>query len=296
MRISSFVNYLTFEKRCSPHTLAAYQSDLQQFFRFLELQYGVEKLDEVESLHLRSWLASLVESKVKAKTINRKISALKSFFLFEHRNGNLLDNPVQYIHALKLPSRLPLYITETEAAALLEPHRFPEGMEGSRDRLILELLYGCGLRRAELIDLKWDHVDFARKVIRVRGKGQKERIIPLSQVLAKDILAYKDILKNKIGSLPTEYLFFTKSYTKLYPKFVYNLVNKYLSMASTISKKSPHVLRHSFATHLTNRGADLNAVKALLGHSSLAATQIYTHNNIEKLKEIYSKSHPKSGE
>jgi integrase/recombinase XerC len=296
MRISSFINYLTYEKRCSVHTVAAYSTDLRQFIDFLKKHYGLEEIKGVEGIHLRSWLAHLVEQKAKPKTANRKISAVKAFFSFEYRNGGIDSDPLQYISSLKLPSRLPQYLSEKEAKEMLAPQQFSDSFEGMRDRLMISLLYGCGLRRAELIDLEWNNIDVGRRIVKVMGKGRKERIIPISQDLAKDILAYKDSAKNKIGELPIPNLFFTKSYTKLYPKFVYNLVHKYMSMVSTISKRSPHVLRHSFATHLTNNGADLNAVKTLLGHSSLAATQIYTHNNIEKLKDIYSKSHPKSGE
>lgn len=274
----------------------AYEEDLHQFFTFLHEQFNMPEpaLAEIVPPFVRSWLASLKEAKNSAKTINRKISSLKSFFKYYLRTGKLEQSPMTTIVSPKIPKRLPVYVEQKDTYTLFQHVEFPDTWQGKTDRLILAVFYNTGMRLSELVNLKESQVNTAANTIKVLGKGNKERIIPVSAVLIKDINEYLT-QKNGILELPDRvYLLVNEKGRKLYPRYVYGAVKKYLSVVTTIDKKSPHVLRHTFATHLTNNGADLNAVKELLGHSSLAATQIYTHNTIEKLKDIYKKAHPKA--
>ncbi len=295
MRISSFINYLSFEKRYSSNTIEAYSRDLNFFFQYLDAQYEFNDPLSVEKIHVRSWIAHMIEKKLTARSVNRKLSVIRSYYKFFQRSGEIKINPTTGIAAMKTPKRLPSFVKEEEAAHLLRLDVFSEDFEGQRDALILSILYNCGLRRDELINLKEGDIDESAGQIRVTGKGNKRRIIPVSRKLIDQVNRYKFVKSEEMKYSISEYLFISKKGTKLYPKFVYNLVHKYLSMVTTIEKRSPHILRHTFATHLSNNGADLNAIKELLGHSSLAATQIYTHNSIERLKEVYNLSHPKSG-
>jgi integrase/recombinase XerC len=293
--INNFLSYLQFEKRYSSHTIMAYEEDLQQFFTYLHEQFNMSgpALTEIAPSFIRSWLASLKEAKNSAKTINRKISSLKSFFKYHLRTGQLEQSPMTTIVSPKIPKRLPVYVEQKDTNTLFQHVEFPDDWNGKTDRLILSVFYNTGMRLSELVNLKESQVNAAANTIKVLGKGNKERVIPVSAVLIREINEYIAV-KNTLDSPDRLYLLVNDKGRKLYPKYVYLAVKKYLSLVTTLDKKSPHVLRHTFATHLTNNGADLNAVKELLGHSSLAATQIYTHNTIEKLKDIYKKAHPKA--
>jgi len=289
-----FIDYLSFQKRYSPHTIVAYQNDLLSFFDFLAIQYGELQLPEIKPTFIKSWLADLKNNKMESKTINRKISSLKSFFKYQLKQGNIETSPMTTIISPKIKKRLPQYVEEKDTTTLFEHVEFPATWIGQTERLVLELFYSTGMRQAELVMLKELQLDAGNGNIKVIGKGNKERILPISRSIITSMqqyLADKRRLFEKFDSL---YFFINSKGKKLYPKLVYNMVHKYLKLVTTIDKKSPHVLRHTFATHLMNNGADLNAVKELLGHSSLAATQIYTHNSIEKLKDIHKKAHPKA--
>lgn len=292
--IQEFLNYLTFQKRYSRHTIIAYQNDLTAFFDFIFLHYQIKALKEISSPIVRSWLASLKENKAASKTVNRKISSLKSFFKYQLKNGNIELSPMTSTSALKVSRRLPSFIDEKDIHTLLTQEDFPVSWEGSLHFLILEILYQTGIRLSELINLKEQHVDKIANTIKVLGKGNKERLIPVNNQLLTLIDNYIAEKRMQFPDSAANCLLINKKGKKLYPKYVYNMVRLYLGKVSTNERKSPHTLRHSFATHLTNHGAPINAIKELLGHSSLAATQIYTHNTIEKLKEVYKQAHPKS--
>lgn len=294
--IQTFVNYLKFEKRYSVHTIRSYQDDLQQFFDYLEnaLSTPAPALSDIPAAFVRSWLASLKENKVTAKTINRKISSLKSFFKYFMRTGQLEQTPMTNITAPKIGKRLPVYVEQKDVYTLFEHVEFPDSWQGLTDKLLLAIFYHTGMRLSELVNLKESQVNSAGRSLKVLGKGNKERVIPVSEQLIVAINSYMKAKRALTDNADTTVLLVSDKGKKLYAKYVYLAVKKYLAVVTTIDKKSPHVLRHTFATHLTNNGADLNAVKELLGHSSLAATQIYTHNTIEKLKEVYQKAHPKA--
>lgn len=291
--IQSFINYLKFQKRYSQHTVISYQTDLDSFFSFLQQQYGNMELADIKTVYIRSWLAGLKQQGLEAKSINRKISTLKSFFKYLLRQQLIKASPMVAIISLKTNKRLPQFVNEKDMQVLLQHVEFPDTWDGRTGKLIIELLYNTGIRQAELIGLKEMYVSKNNSTIKVLGKGNKERIIPVSNQLMDCIQEYLTA-KKKYKEVDTGYLLLLKNGKKLYPRYVYNVVNRYLNLITTIDKKSPHVLRHTFATHLMDGGADLNAVKELLGHSSLAATQIYTHNTIEKLKDIHKKAHPKA--
>jgi integrase/recombinase XerC len=292
--VQYFIDYLKFQKRYSQHTIISYQTDLGAFFDFMEITFGEIALADIKPALVRSWLACLKESGIEAKSINRKISTLKSFFKYQLKEQTVAVSPMATIISPKIKKRLPQFVEKAHTDTLFNYVEFPDDWPGKTDKLLLQLLYATGIRQAELISIKENQIDSYKKVIKVLGKGNKERIIPVSDEL---IAAIKEYISNK-GKTFAQYdanvLLINEKGKKLYPKYVYNSVKKYLSKITTISKKSPHVLRHTFATHLMNNGADLNAVKELLGHSSLAATQIYTHNSIEKLKDIHKKAHPKA--
>lgn len=292
--ISSFLDYLTFQKRYSAHTILAYQNDLLTFFDFLEIEYGDLQLAEIKSPFIKSWLAHLKEQGLESKSINRKISSLKSFFKYQLRLGLLQTSPMAIISSAKVKKRLPQFVAERDVDVLFKHVEFPDNFMGATDRLLCILLYNTGMRRAELLHLREADVDACNSNIKVLGKGNKERILPIGNDLIQQIQQY--IAQKPVAARDTteRFLLVNEKGHPLYPKYVYNVVKKYLSLITTIDKKSPHIFRHSFATHLMNNGADINAVKELLGHSSLAATQIYTHNSIEKLKEIHKKAHPKA--
>ncbi|MEX0812430.1 MAG: tyrosine-type recombinase/integrase [Chitinophagales bacterium] len=293
MNLKRFLDYLKYEKRYSPHTLDAYRSDLEQFLLFLQQQYESPAIEELSHHHIRSWMVALIEGQKTAVSINRKLSSLKSYFRFAMREGLLKSNPAAKIQAPKQGKKLPTFVEEKQIAKLFDDIPFPEGYIGCRDKLILECFYALGLRRAELIALKESDFSLPQRTLRVTGKGRKERLLPFDQKLGESIENYL-LEKKAIFQSETPAFFVTEKAVPLYPKLVYQIVNKYLSLVTTLKKKSPHILRHTFATHLLNNGADINAIKELLGHSSLAATQVYTHNDIQKLKSIYKQAHPKA--
>lgn len=288
----SFLSYLKAEKRYSPHTITAYKGDLEQFFAFLDVQYELKNVLHVKHIHVRSWIVHMMENEVKSRSINRKISTLKSFFNFLKRRGKIRKNPMSKVISPKIPSRLPVFIPEKILIHSLKDDFLIEDFSLRRDLLVLELLYQTGMRRSELIELRTQDIDQKKQRIKVLGKGAKERLIPVGNALIGKIEKYMDFRSLEFED-PSEFLLLTNKGKKMYPKFVYLIVHKYLSGISTMEKRSPHVLRHSFATHLASNGAELNAIKELLGHANLSATQIYTHNSIEKLKRIYRNSHPK---
>jgi integrase/recombinase XerC len=285
-----FLDYLKFEKRYSTHTLTAYETDLQQFFTFIQDQFQLNNINELNSSFIRTWLASLKENELESKSINRKISTLKSFTKFLIRNNYLEKSPMTGIISPKISKRLPSFIEEDQLKTLFNYIEFSDSWKDQTQKMVLVLFYETGMRISELINLKINQLDFSNKQLKVLGKGNKERIIPLNHEVVM-------VLKEFINKNPTdnkEFVFVTEKGKKLNPRYVYAFVKKYLALITTVKKKSPHVLRHSFATHLMNNGAEINAVKELLGHSSLAATQVYTHNSIEKLKEVFKKAHPKA--
>jgi integrase/recombinase XerC len=290
IQIISFIEYLKFEKRSSQHTIVSYQNDLEQFFQFLQSQYETSELKSIKSTMVRSWLAELKGDEMTAKSINRKISTLKSFFKYYLKQGTLNVSPMVTIISPKISKRLPSFVEERHLDTLFNHVEFADNWEDKTKRIVMLLLYNTGMRLSELINLKESQIDYSYKQIKVLGKGNKERIIPISSELLNDIKTYT--MSKSIESAKN--VFVTSKGKPLQPRYVYGFVRDYLSLVTTIRKKSPHVLRHSFATHLMNAGAELNAVKELLGHSSLASTQIYTHNTIEKLKEVFTKAHPKA--
>jgi integrase/recombinase XerC len=293
--ISQFVTYLKVEKKFSPHTLSSYQGDLMALNIYLSNTYTVINLNEIENFHLRSWMAGLKESGMTASTVNRKLSAVKSMFKFLFRNKKVVHNPTLKLKSLKKPKNLP---------EIIPKHKFTDHIDWrdenwvvTRYRKLMGLtifyfIYHTGTRRSEVISLKIKDLDLANSIVKVTGKGNKERIIPLTPEI-KELLEKFVTVRNQI--IYNHDLFFVfESGKKLYPKWIYTEVKKRLSMLTTQQKKSPHVLRHSFATHLLDEGAELNAIKELLGHSSLSATQIYTSNSMEKLKSIHKSSHPRN--
>ena len=293
MFIDRFIRYLQFEKRFSPHTVTAYKNDLDQFSQFL-VSFQTELLN-VTHQHVRTWIVSLMDDGIEARTINRKISSLRSFYKFLQREDLIGNSPMIYVRAPKIPKRLPIVITEQKMDILLDAQDvFSNDFQGIRDRLIIELLYGTGMRLSELVNLSDHDINRYEQQIKVLGKRNKERIIPISKPLAKLVGDYQLQKLNQNFDNKSSALIVTNQGNKVYAKFIYITVNLVLSFISTHDKKSPHILRHSFATSLLNRGADLNAIKELLGHSSLAATQVYTHNSVEKLKSIYKQAHPKA--
>lgn len=290
--VQSFIDYLRFEKRYSAHTVRSYQDDLSQFTTYLQDQFSVQSIEEITATFIRSWLASLREMDISPRSINRKISTLKSFFKYHLRTGRLTQTPMTNIISPKSGKRLPSFVKEEDLGDLLKALAFPDDWKGLNARMLITLFYCTGMRLSELIQLKSQQVDRSKRSIKILGKGNKERIVPVSAELINLIEAY-ETEKGKLFGNTAEMLLVTEKGKRMYPKYAYLLVKQYLGEIKTLERKSPHVLRHSFATHLTNHGASLNAVKELLGHASLASTQVYTHNTIEKLKEVYKNAHPR---
>jgi len=293
--IQSFIDYLKFEKRYSAYTIRSYHDDLVQFFDFLDKQLGKLSLAEISSSFVRSWLASLKDDDVTARTINRKISTLKSFFKFQLKQGKIENTPMGNIISPKISKRLPVFIKEKDLADLTNAlNTNTEDWDSLNTKMLITIFYSTGMRLSELINLKEKQVDFSRKHLKILGKGNKERIVPAGVDLLTIIRDYINE-KRRIFEKTDDVLLVSSKGKKLYPKYAYNLVRGILTEeVKTLDKKSPHVLRHTFATHLMNNGANLDAVKELLGHASLASTQVYTHNTIEKLKNVYKKAHPKA--
>ncbi len=293
-QVQSFIDYLRFEKRYSQHTIISYKTDLDQFFYFLSFQYDSPSLSAIIPGFVRSWLAEMRNDEITAKSLNRKISSLKSFFKYLMKVDEIKQSPMTTIVSPKVGKRLPAFVAENDMENLKQYVEFPDTWKGQTDRLLLDLFYSTGIRLSELIGFSDSQLDVANGQIKVLGKGNKERIIPIAKDLANQLVGYIERKKQHFSSLPFSNFFINGKGRPLYPKYVYRVVKTNLSSVTTLQRKSPHVLRHTFATHLTNNGADLNAVKELLGHSSLAATQIYTHNTIDKLKDVYKKAHPKA--
>jgi len=292
--IQPFLDYIKFEKRYSSHTLLAYETDINSFFDFLQTTYGDTDIKSISLSYIRTWLASLKEQKITSRSINRKISSLRSFFKYHLKRGAINVTPMANVIAPKVEKRLPVFIKEKDTQKLLEVlNTNTEDWKSVNAKMLISLFYATGMRLSELINLKEKHIDSGLSQIKVLGKGNKERLLPVNKEIVAMINEYRK-LKLEIAEADQEVLLITEKGKRLYPKYAWLLVNQYLGEASSLDKKSPHVLRHSFATHLMNNGADLNAVKELLGHSSLAATQVYTHNTIEKLKDVYKKAHPKA--
>jgi len=294
MEFSSFLDYLKFEKKYSQKTIIAYKNDLKSFQLFNHNKFEQKDIKRVNYSQIRTWVVKLVADKISNGTINRKISSLNSYYKFLLKTGDIKINPLNEHKALKTKSTIQLPFSETEITNVLNPSNFDKSFEGYRDFLILELLYTTGMRRQELIDLKIQNIDYSNKRIKVLGKRSKERYIPLISSTIESIdtyLKYRDELKNLKGN---DKLFLTSKGKRIYDNLVYRITKKYFSGFSSKSKKSPHILRHSFATHLLNNGADLNSVKDLLGHTSLAATQVYTDRSIEEIKKVFKKTHPRN--
>jgi integrase/recombinase XerC len=292
--VQSFLDYLKFEKRYSYHTVIAYQQDLQQFFTYLNDQFPSTDISSITHHFIRSWLASLKEKGITSKSINRKLSSLKSFFKHQLRVGIITTSPMTLVVAPKIGKQLPVFVQEKDMANMFRYLPFPDTWKGTTDRLLLQVFYDTGMRSAELVALKETQLDFSKQLIKVLGKGNKERVIPINDKLVSALQSYCTAKKTQLLQANNKYVFVLENGKQLYPKYVYLAVHHYLSLVTTINKKSPHILRHTFATHLTHHGAAINAIKELLGHGSLASTQMYTHNNIEQLKEAYQKAHPKA--
>ena len=292
MGIKSFLQYLRYEKRFSPHTVLAYQNDLQQFFVYLKDLYETEDVSAITYSMVRSWIVDLMEKEISPRSVNRKITTLKTFYKFLLRQGKVHSNPMLKVQSPKTSKRLPVFIDEKQMELLFTQTDFGEGFEATRDRLMLEIFYATGMRLSELIGLQDSSIDTFQCQVKVFGKRNKERIIPFTKKLKDLIDVY---LKTRQDIISNSSVFFvTAKGKKLYPKIVYRMVTNRLGTVTTLDKKSPHILRHTFATHMLNRGADINSVKELLGHANLSATQVYTHNTIEKLKQVYKQAHPRA--
>jgi integrase/recombinase XerC len=291
--IDLFLRYLEFEKRLSKHTLIAYKTDLLQFNTFLKYTYETEDLSQANYGMIRSWVAQLVEEKNEPRSVNRKIASLRAFFKYLLRQGTLSKDPLLKIKVLKTQKRLPSFVREEEMNQLLDQFVFTDSFEGHRDKLIMELFYGSGMRLAELLQLSDKSINFKNRTLKVLGKRNKERVIPFSESLVQIIKDYQQARDKMLAKSEHALLIVTEDGKPAYRMMVQRIVRKYLSVTSS-DKKSPHVLRHTYATHLLNKGAEINAVKDLLGHSSLAATQVYTHNTMEKLKKTFEQAHPKA--
>ena len=288
----NYLSHLRSEKRYSDHTIAAYLKDIMQFLSFCTLN-GFDDI-VFDPKVIRLWIVELLESKQTPRTVNRKISLLRNYFRFLIREGKLISDPLVKVIKPKTSKRIPVFIEEKSLNNMLDIYDFGDDFQGVRNHLIIELLYQTGMRRGELVSLSMDSVDFSNGTIRVTGKRSKERIIPMCDNLGRLINEYF-LLRNSVFPDPGEKsMFLTNKGKPVYPKMIYRIVVEFLDLVTTLEKKSPHVLRHSFATHLLNRGAELNAIKELMGHANLSATQVYTHNTFEKLKKVYNKAHPRA--
>ncbi len=290
----TFLKYLQFEKRYSKHTLISYENDLVQFEKFCAASYQLQDILAAEHRHIRAWVVYLIGEKISATATNRKIASLRSFYKFALGREAIRTNPALKIQTLKTATKIPQFVQESNLAQLLDDFNFADNFEGCRDALIIEMLYGTGIRLSELLNMRHADINTYNAQIRVLGKGNKERVIPLHKKLINRITQYFSYKKESFPYKEEDIVLVTSTGKQAYAMLIYRIVQKYLNMFTTVHKRSPHVLRHSFATHLLNKGADLNAVKDLLGHSSLAATQVYTHNSLDKLKKVFDQAHPKA--
>lgn len=296
MFLERFIQYIKFEKRYSPHTVSAYQSDLDQFIHFLNHpDQTVSHPSEITHHQIRNWMVELMNQNLTARSVNRKIATLRKYFKFLVREEVITVNPASKINTPKIPKNLPVVVEDARLTQMLDNNDvFSDDFTGLRDKLVIELLFGTGIRLAELLGIKETDINTYEGTVKVLGKRNKQRIIPLNNELRELLLKYNDLKKSENFNNNSLTLIVTNKGANAYPKLIYLIVQKYLSYISTQSKRSPHVLRHTFATSLLNNGADLNAIKELLGHANLSATQIYTHNSVERLKSIYKQAHPKA--
>ncbi|QDO92526.1 tyrosine-type recombinase/integrase [Formosa sediminum] len=294
MSFMPFLDYLLLEKNYSALTVHAYKKDLQDCLNFIKTEYNQDSLQELNYSQIRRWIVGLVESGLSNRSVNRKVSALNTYYKFLLKVGDIQTNPLAKHKALKVKQSIQVPFSEKEMKTVLDDFPHHEDFEGLRNRLIIELFYSTGIRRIELVQLKLEDFNLSNKTLKVLGKRNKERLVPLLPSVIKVISLYLDVRKGVANGQDSSYMFLTKKGVKIYETLVYRIINNYFSLASTKVKKSPHILRHSFATHLLNQGADLNAVKELLGHSSLASTQVYTHNSIAELKKVYLNAHPRN--
>ena len=292
--VSSFLKYLEFEKRYSQHTLRSYRTDLEQFSNFIELDGAPLTFLEARHKHIRAWLIYLVQSGLSETSINRKIATLRSYYKYCLRHNLIETDPTSKVKMLKAGKPLPVFAKEAELTKALDHMVYQKGFKGLRDQVVMEFLYSTGARLSELINLSEDDFDIAQAQVKVLGKRNKQRIIPVPKFLIPLIVNYQVQKKNEFPNNYSPYLIVNNRGGQSYPMLIYRIVNRALKSVSSLERQSPHILRHTFATHLLNKGAELNAVKELLGHSSLAATQVYTHNSIERLKEVFNQSHPKA--
>jgi integrase/recombinase XerC len=300
MQKDKYIDYLRFERRYSAHTILAYHSDLDDFTKFLSLQYSITDLLQADHNLIRSWLIDLIDRKISPRSINRKLSTLKSFYRYCQKQDLIQNSPMLKVVAPRTSKQLPVFLTRDNLDELLRNVVFTADFEGCRDKMIITLFYATGIRRMELIEISNSDLDIEKGTLKVLGKRSKERIVPLGENVINMLIEYiaardEFLTENSLEMQNNSHsLFVTSKGVQLYPKLVYNIAHKYLSLIASNSKLSPHVLRHTFATHMLDDGADLNAIKEILGHSSLAATQVYTHNTIEKLKTIYKQAHPRA--
>ena len=294
MSIASFITYLSLEKKYSVNTTQAYEKDLLEFSEFYKVSFDRDDVDNVDYSIIRNWIISLVNAKISNRTINRKIASLKAYYKFLLKIEVITINPLAKHKALKTEKKVEIPFSENEMDQVLSKIPFTDDFEGIRDKLIIELLYTTGIRRAELVGLKLVNLDLHQSNMRVLGKRNKERIVPLLDRVVELFKVYLELRESVLGDSKEELVFLTKSGSIIYETLVYRIINHYFSIVSSKVKKSPHILRHTFATHLLNKGADLNSVKELLGHSSLASTQVYTHNSIAELKKVHLTAHPRN--
>ncbi len=294
MLVREFIDYLLLEKKYSNHTVTAYEADLLSFLEFYQREYDTEVLSEANYAQIRSWIVFLVDSGVSNRTVNRKVSSLKTYYKFLLKTEQIDKSPLVKHQSLKVSKKLQIPFSAEEVEGVLALLIDDDSFEGVRDRLIVEVFYATGIRRIELVNLKLSDIDMGRNLIKVLGKRSKERYVPLLPSVCETLNRYLKLRSDLISGEETSFLFLTKKGVKIYETLVYRVINNYFSKASSKVKKSPHILRHSFATHLLNEGANLNAVKELLGHSSLAATQVYTHHSVAQLTKVYKQSHPRN--
>ncbi|WP_075350128.1 tyrosine-type recombinase/integrase [Algoriphagus marinus] len=293
--IDSFINYLTYEKKASAHTVTAYRHDLEQFQEFVTISFEKQSIEDVGHSEIRAWVIDLVDEGRSSTTVNRKIATLRSFYKFLLRSRLIKKDPTYKLKSLKNPKKLPEFVQESAIESVLEEAVYEATFEGQRDKMIMEFLYQTGVRLSELIGLKWSDLNLIEGSVRVLGKRKKERIIPITSALKRNILSYQKVFEERfLKANQSDYFIVSNQGKQSYPMLVYRTVKQYLDLFAQTSSRSPHILRHTFATHLLNKGADLNAVKDLLGHANLAATQVYTHNSLEKLKAVFEQAHPKA--